>query len=449
MKKNEIDMLNGPLFSRIILFAIPLILSSLLQLLFNAADLVVVGKFAGSNSLAAVGATSSLINLLVNLFVGISMGCSVYLGRTIGETKLDRANRIVHTSIAMALICGVFMLIFGNVVCKPMLTIMGTPDGVINLSVLYMRIYFCGMPAFMLYNFGAALLRAIGDTKRPLYYLSLAGVVNVVFNLFLVVVCHMGVAGVAIATITSQYISAILVVLSLLHTDGYMRLELKKLCLENTIVKEIIRIGLPAGIQSVVFNISNVLIQSSVNSFGPIVLAGNTAAQNIEGFVYTSMNGIYQTCLSFTSQNYGAKNYKRINKILIECLLTVTVAGLFFGQGAYRLGTHLLGFYTSDPQVVQYGLNRLSVVSATYFICGLMDVICGTMRGIGYSIMPMIVSLVGACLFRIIWIFTVFRAYHTQFSLYVSYPISWILTFVAHLICYLIVRKKVFKHETI
>ena len=308
-----------------------------------------------------------------------------------------------------------------------------------------MRIYFLGMPAFMIYNFGAAILRAIGDTKRPLYFLTVAGIVNVIFNLFFVIVLRMGVAGVAIATVVSQVISAVLILMCLLKMDGMCQLHKDKIKLHGDKVKEMLRIGIPAGLQGIVFSISNVLIQSSVNSFGSIVMAGNTAASNIEGFVYTAMNAIYQTSLSFTSQNLGAGNTARIKKILLTCLGIVTVIGLVLGQGAYLLGRPLLSIYSSGPAVVDFGMIRLSIVSATYFLCGLMDVCCGSIRGLGYSIMPMLVSLTGACAFRVLWIFTVFQVEHTLFSLYISYPISWILTFAVHLLCFAYAYRKMMK----
>lgn len=445
MKGSRMDMVHGPTFSKIIVFSVPLMLSGILQLLFNAADIVVVGQFSGSNSLAAVGSTSALINLLVNLFIGISIGSSVLLGRYVGANDYDNAHETVETSIALSLVAGVLMIFVGVFLAKPLLVLMDTPAEVLDLAVLYMRIYFVGMPSFMLYNFGAALLRAIGDTKRPLYFLTIAGVVNVILNLFFVIVLKMNVAGVALATIISQTVSAILILLSLMHSDGFMRLNIKELHFYGHKVKAMLRIGLPAGLQGTIFSISNVLIQSSINSFGPLVMAGNTAASNIEGFVYTAMNSIYQTNLSFASQNMGAKQYHRVDKILIQCLGIVTIIGLVLGMGAYLLGTPLLSIYNNNPEVIGYGLNRLSVVSASYFLCGLMDVMVGSLRGMGYSIMPMIVSLTGACLFRIIWIFTIFQVMHTQFILYVSYPISWILTFGVHLICYFVVRKKAFK----
>lgn len=438
----EIDMCNGPLFKKIIIFAIPLMLSGILQLLFNAADIVVVGRFSGSQALAAVGSTGSLINLQINLFIGLSVGASVLLGRYIGAQQYEDASKTVNTAIYTAIAGGFIMIFVGFLLARPLLELTGTPDDVIELSILYMRIYFAGMPAFMIYNFGAALLRALGDTKRPLYFLLVSGIVNVLFNLFFVIKLSMGVAGVALATVISQFISAGLILLSLHESDGILQIHLKELRFHGDKFKEMMKIGLPAGLQGIIFNISNVLIQSSINSFGSTVMAGNTAASNIEGFVYTSMNAVYQTSLSFTSQNYGAKKYERIDKILIQCQLLVSVVGFTLGYGAYLFGNQLLQIYSTSAEVIAYGMNRLSVVSASYFLCGIMDVFVGSLRGIGYSILPMIVSLTGACLLRVIWIFTVFQIYHTQFSLYISYPISWIVTAGAHLISYLIVRKK-------
>lgn len=435
-------MCHGPLFSKIIMFAIPLILSGVLQLLFNAADIVVVGRFTGSHALAAVGSTSSLINLLVNLFIGVSVGANVLLGKFCGAQDYKNASETVHTAIYIAIWGGVIMIFAGLILARPLLELMGTPMDVIDLSVLYMRIYFIGMPAFMIYNFGAAILRAVGDTKRPLYFLTVAGIVNVLFNLLFVIVFKMGVAGVALATIISETISAGLILLSLMQSDGILRLHLKEMKFHKDKVVGMLKIGLPAGLQGMIFNISNVLIQSSVNSFGSVVMAGNTAASNIEGFVYTSMNAIYQTSLSFTSQNMGAKQYHRIDKILLQCLGVVTVAGLVLGVGAFLCGHTLLGIYSSSEDVITHGISRLSVVCASYFLCGIMDVMVGSLRGMGYSIMPMLVSLTGACLFRVIWIFTIFQMEHTLFSLYISYPISWILTFSAHVVCYLVVRRK-------
>lgn len=443
--KYTMDMCNGPLLKKIILFAIPLMLSGVLQLLFNAADVIVVGRFTGNEALAAVGSTSSLINLLINLFVGVSVGANVLLGKHIGARDEENASKTVHTAVTFALVVGIAMIFVGFFLSRPLLELMGTPEDVINLSVLYMRIYFVGMPAFMFYNFGAALLRAVGDTKRPLYFLTLAGIINVIFNLIFVIVFHMGVAGVALATIISEGISAFLVFLCLKGADGVLHLDHRSLSFHKDVAIQMMKIGLPAGLQGCIFSVSNVLIQSSVNSFGSIAMAGNTASANLEGFVYNAMNSLYQTSLSFTSQNMGAKKYKRVDKILIECLVIVMIVGIVMGGGAYLIGTSLLSIYSSDPQVISYGLLRMSLICVPYFLCGMMDVFVGSLRGMGYSVMPMLVSLTGACLFRIVWIFTIFATNRSLFVLYFSYPVSWSLTATAHLICYMIVRKKVFK----
>ena len=443
-KSYEIDMCSGPLLSRILLFAIPLICSGVLQLVFNATDIIVVGRFVSSNAMAAVGSTSSLINLLVNFFIGISVGANVLVARFRGANDFDDAQETVQTALITAVAGGFVLIALGILLARPMLVWMATPDEVIGQAVLYMRVYFIGMPATMLYNFGAAILRAVGDTRRPLYFLTLAGIVNVAGDLLFVLVLDMGVAGVAVATVISQIISATLIVLCLMRQDGMCNVNLRRMRFHRDKFLRIMQVGLPAGLQSVIFNISNVLIQSSINSFGATVVAGNTAASNIEGFVYTSMNALYQTSLSFTSQNLGARQFGRIDKILVRCLALVFVIGLVLGNGAHLLGQTLLGIYTGEPEVIAYGMMRLGVVSVTYCLCGMMDVVAGSVRGLGYSILPMLVSLVGACVFRIIWIFTVFQWQHTLFSLYISYPISWALTICAHLVCYFAVRRRVF-----
>jgi len=447
--KYEIDMCNGPLFSKILIFSLPLILSGILQLLFNAADVVVVGKFAGNVALAAVGSTSSLINLLVNLFIGLSVGTNVLVAHFYGSKLYKELNEVIHTAILTALISGIVLVFAGFFLAGPALLLMGTPEDVIEHSVLYMRIYFAGMPAMMIYNFGSAILRAIGDTKRPLYFLLLAGIINVVLNLIFVIIFDMGVAGVALATVISQVISALLVVRLLIKTEGYLHLDLKQLRIVPDKLIKIIQIGLPAGLQGALFSISNVLIQSSINSFGSLVMAGSTAAGNIEGFVYTSMNAIHQTAISFTGQNYGAMKFKRIGRIAVICLGIVTAVGLIMGGGAYAFGSTLLKLYSSDAEVISYGLLRLFYVCIPYFLCGLMDVMVGLMRGMGYSIMPMIVSLTGACLFRVVWIMTIFKHYRTLESLFISYPISWLLTFSVHFICFMIIYRKLLKRNTL
>lgn len=448
MKRSyEMDLCSGPLLSKILLFSLPLILSGVLQLLFNATDIVVVGKFAGSNAMAAVGSTTSLFNLLVNSFIGISVGANVLVARHYGERDYDGVQQTIQTALLTGLIGGTILIVLGVVLARPMLTLMATPDEVIDQAVLYMQVYFIGMPATMIYNFGAAVLRAVGDTRRPLYFLMAAGVMNVLGDLLFVCLLGMGVAGTAIATVLSQCVSAALTVLCLVKSDGMCHLDLRRLHFYMDKFLRIMQVGLPAGMQSVIFNISNVLIQSSVNSFGAVTVAGNTAAANIEGFVYISMNALYQTSISFTSQNLGAKNYHRIDQTLVRCMCIVTLIGLVLGNGAHLLGNHLLHIYSDDLEVISFGMQRLSVISVTYCLCGMMDVLAGTIRGLGYSMLPMIVSLIGACVFRIIWIFTVFRVQHTLFILYASYPISWILTILVHFVCYLIVRKKVFRPQ--
>ncbi len=444
-KKYEIDMCNGPLLGKMLIFAIPLMLSGILQLLFNAADTIVVGRFAGSEAMAAVGSTSSLINLIINIFIGLSVGANVLVARFYGAGNHKELHEVVHTAIATALVSGCFLVVVGCVLAEPALRLMGTPDDVIDKSILYMRIYFCGMPVLMIYNFGSAILRAVGDTKRPLYYLIIAGVVNVVLNLLFVIVFHMSVAGVAIATVVSQAISAALVIRCLIKSESHYKLDLRKLKIVPNKLIKMIQIGLPAGLQGALFNVSNVLIQSSINSFGSTVMAGNTAGSNLEGFTYTAMNAFYQTAISFTSQNYGAMKFKRIGKILLNCQLMVFMIGLVMGNVMYLLGDKLLLLYSDDPNVIAIAIQRLGVISVFHFLCGMMDVAVGVLRGMGYSVMPMLVSLSGACLFRIVWIYTIFQEIHTLKCLYVSYPISWALTLLIHLICFLFVFNKLLR----
>ena len=441
-KSYEMDMTSGPLLKKILIFSVPLMLSGILQLLFNAADIIVVGQFTGSSALAAVGSTSSLINLFVNVFIGFSIGANVLVAQYFGARDEKNVHETVHTSILLAIICGLILIVAGISLAPPMLELMDTPDEVLGQAVLYMRIYFVGMPATLVYNFGAAILRAVGDTRRPLYYLFVAGCVNVVLNLFFVVVCGRGVDGVAIATVISQVISAALIVRCLVKSDGMYRLNLSMLKLHRQKVIQIARIGLPAGFQGAIFSISNVLIQSSVNSFGSIAMAGNTAASNIEGFIYTCMNAVYQTSLSFTSQNLGAGKIKRISRILVECLVVVFLVGAVMVFLAYTFGAELLRIYSTDPEVIENGLHRMRVICQTYYLCGMMDVTVGALRGLGYSVMPMLVSLAGVCGVRIVWIFTAFVWSRSLFTLYISYPISWGATFVIHLICFAVVYRK-------
>ena len=444
----EIDMCNGPILSRMLRFSIPLMCSSVLQLLFNAADIVVVGRWAGDNSLAAVGSNTALIGLLTNLFVGLAVGANTLAAKSFGARDRDELHRVVHTSILLSILSGVLLAVVGFFGARTILTWMQTPDNVLGLAALYLRIYFLGMPATMVYNFGAALLRAEGDTQRPLYYLSLAGVVNIVLNLFFVIVCHLDVAGVAIATVISQCISASLVLRCMVKDTGPLHLDLRKLQIHSRTMRKILQVGLPAGFQGILFSLSNVVIQSSVNTFGEVIMAGNSAAANIEQFVYVSMNAMYQATISFVSQNYGAGNYHRIRRIVIRAQICVLVVGLILGNLATLFGRELLAIYTTSPAVIDAGLIRMRIICTTYAICGMMDVMVGGLRGIGYSVMPMLVSLVGACGLRLVWIATIFQLsrFHTIQMLYWSYPVSWTITLGVHVLCFLWAMKRVKRH---
>lgn len=443
-----IDMCNGPLFSKLLLYALPLAATGVLQLLYNAADLVVVGKFTGDNALAAVGSTSSLVNLIVNLFMGLSVGVTAVVARHYGAGDETKIRESVHTAMTLSVISGIIVMIIGLILCEPLLILMDTPDEVLPLSVLYLRIYFLGMPAMMIYNFGAGILRAVGNTKHPLIFLAVSGMINVILNLVLVVGFGRGVDGVAIATVVSQVVSATLVVHFLTKNTGSIRLEPSRLGVHRIPCIDIMRIGIPAGIQSSVFSVSNVLIQSSINGFGPVAMAGSTAAGNIEGFVYIVMNAFSQAALTFTGQNLGAKKPERISKVLRQCSLLVFVSGAAMGLLCLLFQDTLLGIYTDDPQVIEMGAIRLQIIISTYFLCGIMEVISGVLRGMGYSTTPMITSLIGACGFRILWIYTIFRLTPTLAMLYISYPVSWVLTVAAHLICYAIVRPRLFRRLT-
>lgn len=441
MKKSyEIDMCHGPLLGKLFIFALPLMGSGILELMFNAADIIVVGRFTGAEALAAVGATSTLITSLVNIFMGVAVGVNVLAAQYYGAGDRKNVEETVHTSILLGFFCGFCILVVGILFAENFLKMMSTPDDILGQAVLYMRIYFLGMPAFMVYNFGAALLRATGDTKRPLYFLFAAGALNVALNLLFVIAFQMGVAGVALATAISQTVSAALIIRCLRKEKGVCHLEFRKLHMQREKALRILKIGVPAGVQSGIFSISNLMVQSAVNSFGSIAVAGITAASNIEGFVYTAMSAVYQTALSFISQNMEAKNYQRVSRILQLCLGIVAAIGLVIGNGTLLFGKELLGIYSSNQEVVAYGLMRMEVVCTTYFLCGIMDVIVGSLRGMGYSFVPMMISLLGVCGFRIVWILTVFAWEHTLFALYISYPISWIITSVIQLICWKWIR---------
>lgn len=438
-------MLHGPLFANIVLYTIPIILTSLLQLLFNAADLVVVGRFCGSVSVAAVGATGAITNLIVNLFIGLSVGAGVSVAHAIGGQKEGEVHRTVHTALPAALVSGVILTVIGVAFSETFLRLMGTPENVLALSAVYMKIYFAGITFTMVYNFCASILRAAGDTKSPLIFLSIAGVINVVLNIVFVTAFDMNVAGVALATVISQGISAALVVWALMRRTDACRLDLRKMRFYKTQLLKILRIGLPAGVQGSLFSISNVLIQSSINSFGDVFMSGSAAAGNIEGFVYVTLNSFHQTAVNFIGQNAGAGQYKRVKKILWICLGSVAVVGLGAGALAYAFGPKLLSIYITDsPEAIGYGMIRLAFICLPYFLCGLMDVSTGALRGMGASVAPMIISVLGVCGIRIAWLATIFQipAFHTPQCLFFSYTVSWTTTFLIQLLAFFMVYRK-------
>ena len=438
-RSHEIDMTTGPIFSKILMFVLPLMASGILQLLFNAADVIVVGKFAGSLALAAVGSNGPLINLFVNIFIGISTGANVLVARFYGSHDYDDLSRCVHSAIGISTVLGVMVAILGFFLSTPMLALMNTDPQVLPLASLYLKIYFLGIPATLVYNFGAAILRAVGDTERPLRFLMISGIINVSLNLLLVIVFHLDVAGVGIATAVSQYVSAFLVIRCLMQSEGFYQLKIKEIRFYKDMILRILQIGFPAGLQSSIFSLSNVLIQSSINSFGYITMAANSAAGNIDGFIYISVNSVHHAGLSFTSQNYGAKQYDRIKRIFFQCGIIVFSIGLLMGSLFNLLGPQLLSLYVSrsDPNfdaVIATGMYRMRIIGMSYCLCGLMDTCTGLLRGLGKSWTPLIISSLGACVFRVVWIYTIFSAFRTLVVLYLSYPISWIITPIVQII---------------
>ena len=436
-------MCNGTIMDKLISFALPLMVSGILQLMFNAVDIIVVGRFSGSQALAAVGSTTALINVFTNLFIGVSLGANVLAARFYAAGKDKEMSETVHTAITLALVSGVVMAVVGLVFSRWALEIMGTPADVIDQSTLYMRIYFLGMPFFMVYNYGAAILRAVGDTKRPLMFLIVAGVINAVLNMFLVIAFHMGVAGVAIATVISQMISCLLVLRCLYKTDGSYQLRFSRLCMKKFYLVQIFQVGIPAGIQSTVINISNALLQSSVNSFGSTAMAGYTAANNVLGFLYASVNAVTQACMSFTSQNYGVGKYKRMDRVLLDCGILSFIIAFVLGCGSYIFGGEILKIYTEDPKVIRCGVEILSITTVPYFLCGIMDLFPGALRGMGHSGVPMILSIIGTVGTRIVWIFWIFPQNRSLYTLFISYPASWAITIVMQVICFIFVRRTV------
>ena len=445
MKQNkyEIDMCNGTIMDKLISFSLPLMLSGILQLMFNAVDIIVVGRFSGSQALAAVGSTTALINVFTNLFIGISLGANVLAARFYAAGKDREMSDTVHTAVTLALVSGIVMAFVGLIFSRWALELMGTPDDVIGQSALYMKIYFLGMPFFMLYNYGAAILRAVGDTKRPLIFLVISGVVNAVLNLILVIMFHMDVAGVAIATVISQLISCILVLRCLCTSKTSYQLHFGKLRINIIYLKQIFQVGIPAGIQSTVINLSNALLQSSVNSFGSTAMAGYTAANNIFGFLYVAVNSVTQACMSFTSQNYGLRKLKRMDKILMDCLILTVVVSLVLGGGVYLFGAEILRLYTEEAEVIRCGIEIFAYTTVTYFLCGIMDLFPGALRGMDRSTVPMILSVIGTVGTRIVWVFWLFPAHRSLAFLFISYPASWLITIAMQVICFYFVRRKV------
>jgi putative MATE family efflux protein len=444
--KKDMDMCNGPLAGKILRYTLPLALSGILQLCFNAADMIVVGRYSSGEALAAVGSTGALINLIINVFMGLSVGVSVCVAHAWGAKNKESVRQIVHTAMLTSMIAGMIVLLIGFFGCRTFLLWMGTPDNVIHLSTTYMKIYFLGMPACMVYNFGASILRSIGDTKRPLIFLVIAGIVNVLLNLLTVIGFHMCVAGVAIATAGSQVVSAALVVRSLMKRQDACRLILRHLRIYPDKLLAIIRVGLPAGLQGAVFSISNVLIQSSINSFGSVAMEGNTAAGNLEGFIYNVMNAFYHTSLTFTGQNVGARKPERIPRIALTCIALSVAISLSLSGLMYLFREPLLAIYRPDaPDAVAYGSLRMSIIVLTYFLCGIMDIFTGSLRGMGASLTPMLISLVGACVTRVIWIYTVFAATPTLKVLYSCYPVSWIFTILMQIVAFIVIRRSLMK----
>lgn len=446
MKFDSKSMREGPILKSVIVYTVPIILTGLLQLLFNAADLIVVGWFSGSDSVAAVGATGALTNLIINLFIGLSVGAGVAVAQGMGAGNGKLTSEAVHTAVPVAVISGIFLTVIGVLFSRNFLELMGTPDGkLLRLASVYMQIYFAGMTFSMLYNFGSAILRAAGDTRSPLIFLTIAGVLNVILNIVFVALFKLDVAGVALATSISQAVSAILVLLALMKRQDACRFEFKKMHIYKKALLRMVKIGVPAGLQGSLFSISNVLIQSSVNSFGAAHMSGSAAASSIEGFCYVTMNSFHQTALNFCGQNYGAGDFKRVKRITWVCLMTVAVAGFVVGNLSYIFGRELLKIYITDsPEAINYGMERLKFMVVPYFLCGIMDTTTGAMRGIGSSVIPMIITVVGVCVMRIVWIYTVFALpqYHTFSGLFISYPISWILTFAALFISFTVVMRQ-------
>ncbi len=442
IKKKQMDMIHGPMFYKILFFALPLAASSILQQLFNSADVAVVGRFAGSAALAAVGGNSPVINLLINMFVGLSIGANVIIANFIGQGREDKVKEAVHTVMSVALISGVSLLLIGIIIAKPILLMINTPSEVINLAVLYLRIYFLGMPFVMVYNFGAAILRSTGETRKPLYCLIISGIINILLNLLLVIVFHLSVAGVAIATVIADGVSAFLVVYFLSHSDDAIRLNIRELSLNKEIVVKVIKIGAPAGLQGVVFSLSNLFIQSAINGFGTHAMAGSSAGLNYEYFTYYMINAFNQTAVTFTSQNYGAKDLERCKRafrisLVTGMALTLVMSFIFVGATDF-----FAGIYTNDPVAIKYAIIRMKHVTLLECLTGVYEISGGALRGMGHSLLPALLTVIGSCGFRVVWLYTVFKVVPTFTMLMNVYPVTWVITGTMVMTSYLIIRKR-------
>lgn len=444
-RSRQMDMLHGSLLDKILLFALPLAASSILQQLFNSADAAVAGRFAGSQALAAVGGNAPVVSLIINLFVGMSVGANVIIANYIGQKNTKKVHEAVHTVYIMALVLGIVMMMMGQLIARPILILINTPSDVINLATLYLRIYFCGMPCVMIYNFGAAILRSVGDTKRPLYCLLISGVINVVLNVFFVVLCHLSVAGVAIATVIADTVSAGLVTWFLIRSNDIIKLNLRELTLKKEYIKKVVQIGAPAGLQGAVFSVSNVCIQAGINSFGTAAIAGSAAALNFEYFTYFSTNAFGQAAVTFVSQNYGARQFERCKKALRLSLISGMIVTAFMSIIFVAGRTPFISIYTNDSAAIQYGIVRMAIVEMFEFIACLYEIPGGALRGIGHSLLPAILTVFGSCGLRIVWIYTVFHKFHTFQVLMSVYLVTWIVTSILVLGAYTIVTKKVYR----
>lgn len=448
--KHEMDMTEGPLFKKILIFSLPLVITGILQCLYNAADLIVVGHFNGHIALAAVGSTAALTNLIVGVFMGLSVGAGVCAAQYIGSREYDKVRKVVHTSVVTSVVLGIVVGVFGFIFAPQLLHLMDTPDNVIEHATLYIRIIFCGVPANLLYNYCASILRSSGDTKHPLVFLTISGLVNVLLNIILVTAFDMGVAGVAVATVASQLLSAIMVVVYMCRSDSYLRIDLRKLSIDRHTLSRMMAIGIPSGIQGSLFSLSNVVIQSSINSFDDIVMASNSAAGNIEGFIWIAMNSVSQASVTFTGQNVGAKKYDRIGRVLLGCTAVTVAVWALFAAAILIFRTEFLGLYAGgSEEVIAAGLKRIMIIAPTYVLCGMMETVGGTLRGMGKSVTTMVFTLVGVCGVRILWINTIFKIFNTPMSIYLSYPVSWTLALASNFIAFIVIYRKTLRDDAI